>query len=388
MRIALVEEDFAPAGRGTMSALLARPLEELAEDLAVFGHVVEHVRMSHPAVRSLTDAEHGPRDTTSSGGVRSIAAAPGRELSVLRAFEPDAVLAVGVGAGRRLDDLMPALRARWVWSPGADLRLDDAGRPWWTPETAARVLVATRAELDAFVRAGVPRSLCDVVPWNLAARVPVWRSASDQPRVVRTVLTAAGPGGDGVADVVRVLAVHQGLRLVVAVDSSRAGGEDALNPWLPLARGLGVTERVRVVPVSSPEELRAVLLRAGLLVSVPREEAQTGLLAAAMACGLPVVASDVDDVRNIVESGCSGLVLPPADGRRLARTLAVVCRDASCRTQWARAARRRSLDLFSPSVTAQAVAEALATPAPGARIGHREPRHGRTGEALGAVATG
>lgn len=391
MRIALVEEGPPARGRGaTMSALLARPVGELAEELAAFGHVVAHVRMTHPSVRPLEDLglDHRPTTVTSPPPVRRLDVASGRELSVLRAFEPDTVFAVGVGPGRVLDHLMPALRVPWVWSPGAERSVDDAGLPWWVPATAARVVVSSNAERDAFAQVGLPRSRCDVVPWRLASRPSVSRPVTDQPRVVRTLLTTTGADGDGVADVVRVLAVHHGLRLVVAVDPARRRRTDPLHPWLPLARGLGVADRVRLVRVTSPEDVWTLMVRAGVLVSVPRSEVQAGLVAAAMWCGVPVVASDLDDVRELIETGSNGLVLPAGDGRRLARTLAVVCRDASCRVQWARAARRRSHELLSPTVTAQAVVEALVTAGLRAQGGRRVVTGRLTRAGLGAAAAG
>lgn len=391
MRIALVDDDpRALSGGRTISALLARPVEELAEELASFGHVVEHVRMAHSSVRPLTDLglDHQPATAASRQAVRRLDIAPGRELSVLRAFEPDAVFAVGVGPGRVLDDLMPALRVPWVWSPGADGCADGGGLPWWLPATADRLVVSSTAERDALAQAGLPRSRCDVVPWQLASRSPLSRPVTDQPRVVRSLLTTTDGDGEGVADVVRVLAVHQGLRLVVAVDPARRRGVDPLHPWLPLARGLGVSDRVRVVRVTSAEDLSTLMLRAGILVSVPRSEAQTALVARAMSCGVPVVASDLDDVRDLVETGCSGLLLPAGDGRRLARTLAVVCRDSTCRVQWARAARRRSRELLSPTATAQRVAEALVASGTGVQPGRRLGAGAIPHTVLGAAAAG
>lgn len=61
----------------------------------------------------------------------------------------------------------------------------------------------------------------------------------------------------------------------------------------------------------------------------------------AMACGVPVVASRVSGIPELVEDGVSGLLVPPRDDASLARAIARLARDEELRAELGRAGRRK-----------------------------------------------
>jgi glycosyltransferase involved in cell wall biosynthesis len=61
----------------------------------------------------------------------------------------------------------------------------------------------------------------------------------------------------------------------------------------------------------------------------------------AMACGLPVVATKVDGTPEAVIDGQSGILVPPADPKRLEEALVRVLSDAPLRRRLGRGARKR-----------------------------------------------
>jgi glycosyltransferase involved in cell wall biosynthesis len=67
----------------------------------------------------------------------------------------------------------------------------------------------------------------------------------------------------------------------------------------------------------------------------------------AMACGLPVVASRVGGIPEVVDEGVQGLLVPVGDGDALAAALARYAQDAGLRTTHGVAARARVEDRFS-----------------------------------------
>jgi glycosyltransferase involved in cell wall biosynthesis len=69
-----------------------------------------------------------------------------------------------------------------------------------------------------------------------------------------------------------------------------------------------------------------------VLPSHPGEGMPTVILEA-MACGLPVVATDVAAVREEVVPGSTGLLVPPGDATALARALGALVRDESRRRE-------------------------------------------------------
>ena len=67
----------------------------------------------------------------------------------------------------------------------------------------------------------------------------------------------------------------------------------------------------------------------------------------AMACGLPIVASDVGGNREIVQPPQCGLIVPARDPQAMAAAYLELLRDPHRRTQMGQAARRRVVAQFS-----------------------------------------
>jgi glycosyltransferase involved in cell wall biosynthesis len=107
-----------------------------------------------------------------------------------------------------------------------------------------------------------------------------------------------------------------------------------------IAASLGLSSRVRFTGWVSETEvaLRAV----DVLVFSSEPVVETAPLAAleAMASGVPVVASDVGSLREIVSDGETGFLFPPGDGRALAEKIRALLGDESLRESMSRGARR------------------------------------------------
>lgn len=78
-----------------------------------------------------------------------------------------------------------------------------------------------------------------------------------------------------------------------------------------------------------------------VLASVPRSEGLPTAILEAMACGLPVVATDVGGVREIVEHGTTGYVVPARDPGAIAAAVSRLLSDAELRSSLGRQARQR-----------------------------------------------
>lgn len=76
----------------------------------------------------------------------------------------------------------------------------------------------------------------------------------------------------------------------------------------------------------------------------------------AMRAGLPVVASDVDGLRELVQDGVSGLLVAPEDAPGLAAALDRLAGDPELRAALGGAGRRRSLQFTSARMTAETLA--------------------------------
>lgn len=111
-------------------------------------------------------------------------------------------------------------------------------------------------------------------------------------------------------------------------------------------------ERVRVVNDLEPNDPRLIELYRSADVFVLPTRAETFGIAAveASAAGLPVVATDVGGLPDIVDDGTTGFLLSPGDGRGLAAALTKLVDDGALRRRLGAAGRERAVARFD-SVT-------------------------------------
>jgi len=88
-----------------------------------------------------------------------------------------------------------------------------------------------------------------------------------------------------------------------------------------IARGAGVAERVRFVGSLSQENLRQYYAAADALILASSREGWPNVLLEAMACGTPVIATDVGGVSEIVTSTEAGAVVRERSAPALARAV-------------------------------------------------------------------
>jgi glycosyltransferase involved in cell wall biosynthesis len=110
---------------------------------------------------------------------------------------------------------------------------------------------------------------------------------------------------------------------------------------------LGLTDRVRLVGSRTRDQIAALLADADVLVapSVPtRQGKREGIpvvLMEAMASGVPVVASDLSGIPELVEDDVTGLLAPPGDAGAIATALARLHADEELRCRLGAAGRER-----------------------------------------------
>ena len=128
---------------------------------------------------------------------------------------------------------------------------------------------------------------------------------------------------------VRTLAgLNRGDALLVLVGgASGADGAAELAATHALASELGVAERVMFVD-PKPHHLLSSYYRAADVVIVPSRSESFGLVALeAAACGIPVVASAVGGLLNVVHDGVTGLLVEGREPERFARAVSQLIDD-------------------------------------------------------------
>jgi len=126
-----------------------------------------------------------------------------------------------------------------------------------------------------------------------------------------------------------------------------AGDGDQRPTLERLARELGVADRVHLLGFR--RDAAAVTAALNVFVLPSLNEGQGRVLVTAMALGVPIVATQVGGVPEVVEDGCQGLLVPAADPRALGQAVAAVLTRPECAAALGAAGRSRA-PLFSSEV--------------------------------------
>jgi glycosyltransferase involved in cell wall biosynthesis len=79
----------------------------------------------------------------------------------------------------------------------------------------------------------------------------------------------------------------------------------------------------------------------------------------AMACGLPIVTTDVPGCRETVEPGANGYLVPPRDSKSLAGAILSLCADPNLRQRMGECSRRFAVEKFDVRKVNQEMAEIM-----------------------------
>lgn len=110
--------------------------------------------------------------------------------------------------------------------------------------------------------------------------------------------------------------------------------------------GAGLAQRLLFLPEAPVHEMARWYQALDLFVAPQRWEGFGLTPLEAMACGVPVIASDVGAFSELVANGVTGVLAPPDDAAALARAARDILGDPPRRDLWAAAARAHVVDNF------------------------------------------
>lgn len=241
------------------------------------------------------------------------------------------------------------------------------------PLLADRVICVSKAVLGELARSGVPRGMLDLVyngvetgagaePAGAGPRVPSAgagglsqgapsQGAGSRGRDVGPVIVTTGrlePDKGHrflVQAMPRVLKHHRGARLWIAGDGSLRTELEALAYQLGLEK--------HVVFLGFVEDVPDLLSRADVFVLPSLSEALGISLLEAMAASLPVVASAVGGVPEVIEPGFNGLLVPPGDVDKIALSLLTLSGEPELALRLGKNARKTVESRFSAAQQAR-----------------------------------
>ncbi|ANZ43133.1 hypothetical protein BBK82_29805 [Lentzea guizhouensis] len=216
---------------------------------------------------------------------------------------------------------------------------------------AAWIMGSSAQEATELWRLGVRRTQVSVVPCGVDAELFEPEGPIATRNALRRVLVAGEPARhNGFADVLTAMSAMDDAELVVV----GAGDQAELRE---LAGGLGVLDRVVFTGHVPQAQLPALVRSADVVVCVPWSDPFGITALQAMACGVPVVATTVGALKDIVVHDVTGLHVPARKPVVLARALRQLLADDTWREEFGIAARDRVVARYSRDRLAE---EALA----------------------------
>ena len=233
-------------------------------------------------------------------------------------------------------------------------RLFDRVVPPLTIRRASRVIALTSVEAENLVRLGVPSDRIRIIPNGVDlkefAGLPPRRPNSDTTELL--FVGRCYPRQKGLEYLVKALPFlrsRESIRLTIVGEDW--GGVAMLQS---LARALGVERQIAFRGALPRDEVIQAYASADIFVLPSLFEPFGIVLLEAMAAGLPVVASSVGGIVDVVADGKTGLLIPPGKPLALAAGLEQLISDSSLRARMAEEARRRvfgySWDLIVPRI--------------------------------------
>lgn len=112
------------------------------------------------------------------------------------------------------------------------------------------------------------------------------------------------------------------------------------------AAALGIADMVAFHDRVNPEESLRRIMESDIMVMPSRRESFGVAAVEAAACGLPVIATKVGGIPEVVEDGVSGILVPPDDGRALTKAILRLANDRNLRTAMGKAGRDLAKERF------------------------------------------
>ncbi len=217
------------------------------------------------------------------------------------------------------------------------------------------VIVTARSELDAY-RELIPEQHVVALPNGIDCRryaaIPTVRSQPEEP--LRLVYIGRVAREKGLYEAL------QGLRLAheLGVDARLViAGNGAEGTRLRrYAQALGVAPRVCFVGSLSGADRVKLLAGADVMILPSYSEGLPHALLEGMAAGIPVIATPVGAIPDVVSDGIHGFLVPTRDGKAIAESLAVLAADRERLSWMSRACRRRIRAAFTIERLAQELA--------------------------------
>ena len=373
MRIAMISEHASPLGASGdhVAGAQRQHVADLSAALADLGHDVRvYTRRDSPDLPNVAMLPNGVR-------VVHVPAGPAQQIP------PDLLLphmgdfAQWLGNEWRDGDWCPSVAHAHFWTSGLaavtaarrigipvvqsfhelgriDAEAAGASRSGYERalgRAVDRVVVQSQDEVRGLVRIGVPRAQLTLVPAGVDSDrfTPEGPAAERDPERPRILSVGRLVEHKGFGDVIQAMRYVPGAECVVV------GGPPAehlaVDPHAKKLRAIAeqfkVADRVRLVGAVAAKDMPRWYRSADLLVAAPWHEQFEMAPLEAMACGVPVIGTNVGGLTETVVDGLTGDLVPARDPRALGGALRRLVNYKVRRFAYATAALDRARQAYS-----------------------------------------
>ncbi|MET9225790.1 glycosyltransferase [Lentzea sp. NPDC003310] len=212
----------------------------------------------------------------------------------------------------------------------------------------AHLIARCPGEAADLVLVGAQRTRLSVVPPGVDTEVFV----PDGPRARRPLPHRVVALGElvphsGFREIVATLSTVDDTELVIVPDQADDAGAREARVLQAMARERGVAKRVVLAGKVSRSSLPALLRSADVALDLPWHDRSSSAVLAAMACGVPVIATPVGALHDAVVDGVTGRHVPPRSPGVLARALRSLLGNEVERFEYGVAGRDRATTRYS-----------------------------------------
>jgi glycosyltransferase involved in cell wall biosynthesis len=220
------------------------------------------------------------------------------------------------------------------------------------------VIATCSDEVNELRAMGMPPGRSSVIPCGVDTdRFRPGAPGSAPPRACRRRIASIGRmvPRKGVATVIAALGRLPDTELLVVggPPGDRVADDPEARRLLGIAQEHEVADRVRFVGAVPSQDVPAILTSADVVVTAAEYEPFGIVPVEAMACGVPVVATDVGGHRDTVVPGRTGELVAPGDPNALARALRGLLGAPRRRQAYGAAGRERAVDLYDWSTVVE-----------------------------------
>lgn len=180
---------------------------------------------------------------------------------------------------------------------------------------AHRIVANSRAAADRLAHERVPARKITVIPNGIDLSTFTPKPTGDR---LRRIVTVANLRKEKAHEVLLEAFIHV-LRCHPDAELWIVGGGARFDELTALATQLGIGSRTRFL--GHRDDVAALLAESDIFVLPSRSEASPSGIIEAMAAGLPVIATSVGGIVELVQDGGNGVLVPPDEPAKLARAL-------------------------------------------------------------------